>query len=340
AANITTGTIDNARLGLIPSANIADNAITTTKLANAAVTAPKIGTNQVVKTLNGLTDGVNLSAGANVTITPSGNTLTIASSGGGVSSQWTTSGSTIFYNLGKVGIGSTSPDASLQVHHASSNTNLADIQLADLVAAYRNTNNTDGNMSLISFQDSGGWGNAQVGAIQTSQANHAADLVFFTRNAGNQNSIERLRIRSDGKIVLNTLGTAGTSQLCRNASNQIATCSSSLRYKTGVAPFTFGLNLVQRLRPITFDWIADGTKDIGFGAEDVAAIEPLLVTYNANGEVEGVKYDRISAVLVNAIKEQQRQIEAQQFQLKQQQGLIDALKMLVCKQNPSATICR
>ena len=340
ATNITAGTIDNARLGLIPATNIADNAISTTKLADAAVTAPKIGTNQVVKSLNGLTDTVNLSAGANVTITPSGNTLTIAAAGGGAPSQWTTSGSNIFYNLGKVGIGSVSPDVSLQVHHSSSNTNLADIQLADLVLALRNTSNTDGNMNLISFQDSFGWGNAQIGAIQTSQTNHAADLVFITRNPGNLAAIERLRIKADGKVVLNTLGTAGSTQLCRNASNQIATCSSSLRYKTQIAPFTFGLNLVERLRPITFNWIADGTKDIGFGAEEVAAVDPLFVTYNANGEVEGVKYDRISVVLVNAINEQQKQIEAQQNQLKQQQGLIEALKLIVCKQNLHANICR
>jgi hypothetical protein len=35
-----------------------------------------------------------------------------------------------------------------------------------------------------------------------------------------------------------------------------------------------------------------GPHDLGFGTEDVALIEPLLVTYNAKGEVEGVKYDR------------------------------------------------
>lgn len=51
--------------------------------------------------------------------------------------------------------------------------------------------------------------------------------------------------------------------------------------------------------------------DLGLGAEDVAAIEPLLVTYNAKGEVEGVKYDRIGVVLVNAVKEQQAEISSQ-----------------------------
>ena len=37
----------------------------------------------VVTTLNGLTGGVSLAAGSNVTLTPFGNTITIASSGGG-----------------------------------------------------------------------------------------------------------------------------------------------------------------------------------------------------------------------------------------------------------------
>jgi len=47
-----------------------------------------------------------------------------------------------------------------------------------------------------------------------------------------------------------------------------------------------------------------GKRDLGFGAEDVQKIEPLLVTLNTQGQVEGVKYDRITVVLVNAIKEQ------------------------------------
>jgi hypothetical protein len=67
-------------------------------------------------------------------------------------------------------------------------------------------------------------------------------------------------------------------------------------------------------------------KDVGFGAEDIAAVEPLLVTYNEKGEIEGVKYDRIVTVLVNAVKEQQAQI--------------DALKKLLCGQNPDAEVCK
>ena len=47
------------------------------------MTATKIAAGQVVKSVNTLKDDVTLAAGANITITPAGNTLTIASTGGG-----------------------------------------------------------------------------------------------------------------------------------------------------------------------------------------------------------------------------------------------------------------
>ena len=105
-------------------------------------------------------------------------------------------------NSGNVGIGTNAPDVRLQVHHSSSNTSTANIQLADLSFAFRNTSNTNGNMSLISFQDAGGWGNAQIGAIQLNQASHVADLVFFTRGIGTFG--ERMRIKSDGNVGIGT----------------------------------------------------------------------------------------------------------------------------------------
>jgi hypothetical protein len=69
---------------------IATSGVTTNMLGSSAVTAPKIATGQVVKSLNGLNDNVALAAGSNITITPVGNTLTIASTAnGGISNQTT-----------------------------------------------------------------------------------------------------------------------------------------------------------------------------------------------------------------------------------------------------------
>ncbi len=52
-------------------------------VVDGAVTANKIPNGQVVKSINSLRDDVILTAGDNVTITPSGNTLMIAATGGG-----------------------------------------------------------------------------------------------------------------------------------------------------------------------------------------------------------------------------------------------------------------
>ena len=156
-----------------------------------------------------------------------------------------------------------------------------------------------------------------------------------------------------GKLQIGTLGTAGSDHLCINSSSRVATCSSSLRYKTNLAPYRSGIAVINLLRPITFNWKEGGMRDLGFGAEDVEKIDPLLVTYNKEGQVEGVKYDRINVVLVNAIKEQQQQINAQQKQigeelkrrrqldqqLQQQQSQINSLKKLVCGMKPRSASC-
>jgi hypothetical protein len=144
------------------------------------------------------------------------------------------------------------------------------------------------------------------------------------------------RLHVFGIIRVEALGVAGATTLCHNASFQISTCSSSLRYKEHLSPFSTGLKLISRLRPISFSWKASDQRDIGLVAEDVEKLEPLLVTHNAAGEVEGVKYDRLSVAFINAFKEQQEQIDAQARLIREQQKQIDELKQLVLAR-PTAT---
>ncbi len=119
----------------------------------------------------------------------------------------------------------------------------------------------------------------------------------------------------------------------------LTTCTSSqssLRYKTDLQPFLGGLNVINRLKPYNFAWKNTGMREIGLIAEDVAEVEPLFTYKNDKDEIEGVKYENLNVIFINAFKEQQAQIEelrqqikAQQEQLKQQAQQIDALKKLV-----------
>jgi Chaperone of endosialidase len=102
----------------------------------------------------------------------------------------------------------------------------------------------------------------------------------------------------------------------------LTTCTSSessLRYKTDLRPFSGGLSLVARLKPYNFAWKNTGARELGLIAEDVAAAEPLLTYKNEKDEIEGVKYENLTVVLVNAIKEQQTQIEELRQQVRAQQ---------------------
>lgn len=193
-----------------------------------------------------------------------------------------------------------------------------------------NTNTTGNSNTYIGYNAKGAAGISNATAIGANAFVNLSNQIVIGTDSNivlipGGLSIDTLRI--------STLASAGITAVCRNALNDLSTCSSSLRYKTNIAPFNFGLNLINRLRPITFDWKDGGMKDLGLGAEDVAAIEPLLVTYNAKGEVEGVKYDRIGVVLLNAVKEQQILIQKQQEQ-------IDLLKQLICLTNTQAEICK
>ena len=187
------------------------------------------------------------------------------------------------------------------------------------------------------------------------------EMVFALLNDDENVETPWLRVTRTGMAVTNisfpagtvsvaTLGSAGSTALCRNASNQISTCSSSARYKNNINAFTSGLSLIKQLRPVSFNWKDGGLTDMGLVAEEVNAVEPLLTTTNASGQVEGVKYDRVGVVLINAVKEQQELIDAQQKQIEQQRVEIEQLKKrtadleplkaLVCSWKPTAAVCK
>ncbi len=208
-------------------------------------------------------------------------------------------------------------------------------------------NNTTGDSntflgSTAGISNSTGSNNTIIGASANVGTTNLSFATAIGANAEVSTSNTIALGRSDGsdKVVIYGLGAAGSTDVCRNASKQLATCSSSLRYKTDIQSFLGGLDVVRRLRPIAFNWKEGGRRDIGFGAEEVGQVEPLLVTYNAKGDIEGVKYGQLTTVLINAIKEQQAQITEQQSVIRQQQQQLANLQKLVCLDHPQSDICK
>jgi len=223
--------------------------------------------------------------------------------------------------------------------------------------------NTIGNSNVF-IGARAGWG-TPLGTLNDDESSNIAIGTDARIGAGVSNSVvigDHATVTADDTIVLGsnlqntvvsgqlrvvTIPLGGSSQLCAGFFNTISLCSSSIRFKENVDNFTGGLDLIKRLRPVSFTWKTDRSRDVGFIAEEVAAIEPLLANHDANGEVYGVKYDRISTALVNAVNAQQTQIESlqthlvdQQKQIQKQQEEIDLLKRVVCETNAAAAVCK
>jgi hypothetical protein len=102
--------------------------VTPVPYAIFAGTASNVVPGLVVQSLNGLKGNLTLAAGTNVTITPSGNTLTIASPGAGGSGLWSGNGTNAYYNTGNVGIGTNRPISKLDVFGAQDALGLSGFQ--------------------------------------------------------------------------------------------------------------------------------------------------------------------------------------------------------------------
>jgi hypothetical protein len=85
--------------------------------------------------------------------------------------------------------------------------------------------------------------------------------------------------------------------------------SSMRELKDNIEPIENILPAVLQMQGVKFDW-KEGTKDnYGFIAEEVAEVLPHLVSHDDQGKVHGVQYSKMTAVLLEAIKEQQVQID-------------------------------
>ena len=129
-----------------------------------------------------------------------------------------------------------------------------------------------------------------------------------------------------GNVGIGT--TAPTTKLYVNGditANSVAGTSDS-RFKTNIRPVTNALDKVKALQGVYFNWNQKafpekefGSQDeLGFIAQEVEKIVPeIVVKDKTKEEYRSVKYDKVVALLVEAIKEQQKQIHSLQLKVKQ-----------------------
>jgi len=84
--------------------------------------------------------------------------------------------------------------------------------------------------------------------------------------------------------------------------------SSDQRIKTNIKTIDNALWKVQQLRGVYFTQIIEQTKNIGLIAQEVENIIPEVVSENPNNNIKAVAYGNLVGLLIEAIKEQQIQI--------------------------------
>jgi hypothetical protein len=109
-----------------------------------------------------------------------------------------------------------------------------------------------------------------------------------------------------------------------DSSGQLGVVVSSERFKTAIAPMDTNTAKLQQLRPVTFKLISDatGTAQYGLIAEEVAKVYPELVIRDANGRIDGVRYDELASILLNEVQHQAARIAS----LERKVGDVDELK--------------
>jgi hypothetical protein len=94
------------------------------------------------------------------------------------------------------------------------------------------------------------------------------------------------------------------------------TSTSSKRFKTNINNLNNSLDSINKLQGVTFDWKETGKSDIGLIAEEVNEILPDLVKKDEDDAPEGIDYGKLTAVLIEAVKELTQKVSDLESKLK------------------------
>jgi hypothetical protein len=119
----------------------------------------------------------------------------------------------------------------------------------------------------------------------------------------------------------------------RTSDGSLTYATSDIRSKENINTLNNSLHSVMNLRGISFTWENEPEmgKRIGFIAQEVEQVIPELVFTNPADGLKGVNYAEMTAVLVEAMKEQQHQIEFYKSQLQSLQEEVEQIKAMLVK---------
>jgi hypothetical protein len=146
-----------------------------------------------------------------------------------------------------------------------------------------------------------------------SKASNLSDLSNVSTARTN------LALASTSNVEFNSLGIgmAASATAGRiDATNDIVAYSSSdIRFKENVTPIEKALEKIEKIGGYTYDWKEENKiehgyegNDVGVIAQEIEAVLPQLVQTRESG-YKAVKYDKLVALLIEGIKEQQYQID-------------------------------
>jgi hypothetical protein len=102
----------------------------------------------------------------------------------------------------------------------------------------------------------------------------------------------------------------------------VAYTTSDIRYKEDIIPIPNAIEKIKKLSGNTFIWnnkqttYETGTKDVGVIAQEVEEVLPEIVHTKSDGH-KAVKYEKIVALLIEGMKEQQEEIDKLKKQIEE-----------------------
>jgi hypothetical protein len=111
---------------------------------------------------------------------------------------------------------------------------------------------------------------------------------------------------------------------------------SSRRWKTNIQPLQNALGKIEQLRGVSYDLKESGKHEIGVIAEEVGQVVPEVVSFEQNGkDARGVDYSRLTALLIEAVKQQQREIRDLKSELRTTRQTLQQVQAQVAGTQPT-----